>query len=117
MKKLILTAIKCDGLTNGETKRFVPHFRGIPIGAPVEVTKNWRQWGNPAQIPGPKPTANVAVNVRGKIELRSVNNDPLYESRQEVSHDNPGNKQTTFTSTNGATSNVNHVPRLKFTVE
>lgn len=117
MKKLILTEIKCDGLANGEIKKLVPRFRRRPVGNPVDVTKNWKRWGDPKEIPGPQPFSEIPDEFNGKIYLRSPENQPLFESSKDISANDSGAGQTSFVPVNPSTASAGIVPKLRYVIQ
>jgi hypothetical protein len=117
VKKLILTEIKCDGLADGEIKKLVPRFRRRPVGNPVDVTKNWKRWGDPKEIPGPQPSSEIPDEFNGKIYLRSPENQPLFESSKDISANDPGAGQTSFVPVNPSTASVGIVPKLRYVIQ
>ena len=117
MKKLVLIEIKCDGLADGETKRLVPRFRRRPVGNPVDVTKNWKQWGDPMAIPDPPPSREIPDDFTGKIYLRSPENQSLFRSSRGVSADDSGVVEASFNSVNSSIESINIVPKLGYTIQ
>lgn len=117
VKKLALIEIKCDGLADGETKKLVPRFRRKPLGNPVDVTKNWKEWGNPEEIPGPRPFREIPDVFTGRIYLRSPENEPLFRSVEEVSADDSGVILVSFSSVNPSIESVNLIPKLRYTIQ
>ncbi|MFQ3615624.1 MAG: hypothetical protein SNJ57_01215 [Cyanobacteriota bacterium] len=119
MKKLILTAIKCDGLANGETKKLTPKFRGRLMGKPVNTERRWKQWGKPAGIPNPPPSGDIpSLDFIDRIYLVSpITNETLFISRETISSEDSGAKQTLFDPFNHSTADVNIRPRLKYTIQ
>ncbi|WP_172799707.1 hypothetical protein [Leptolyngbya sp. O-77] len=117
MKKLILTEIKCDGLADGEIKKLVPRFRRRPVGNPVDVTKTWKRWGDPEEIPDPQPFREMPDEFNGKIYLRSPENQPLFESSEDISANDSGAGQTSFVPVNPSTASAGIVPKLRYVIQ
>lgn len=119
MKKLTLTAIKCEGLANGETKKLTPRFRGKLMGNPVDTERRWKQWGNPAEIPDAPPSGNIPVNspFSSRIYLMSPTNEILFISQETVTSNDSGEKQTLFDPFSPSTADASIRPRLRYRIQ